>query len=380
MTHGLNLIGDLYHANSLSEVARITLNAIRAVGMPFSYIELLYPYAEHGFSDMRTPDDPRYRNLPTGSQFSFNLVCYNIGVYQTIKDNALSKLLRGKYTAAKWVWEMSTVPQEWLLQFARLNEVWVPSQFTQASFAAVTSTPIQVVGHPINLEVSATRSRQSFGLPEDRYMFLFSFNATAGDGRKNPWGVIKAYQRAFGTSTDGPLLVIKCQYGHYYPDFLDALHKAVDAVGGILLTDNLSRQQMNDLLACTDAYISLHRAEGFGLGIAEAMYLGKPVIATHYSGNVDFMTHENSFPVDYNLRAVLPEDHRYTPHLADVFTADMMWAEPDLQQAADSMTRLVENPDLGHSLGQRAAQDIRENYSYQAIGRQIFERVKAVTA
>src|SRR5262249_47055117 len=148
----------------------------------------------------------------------------------------LQQLAQNKYTIASWVWEMPEVPELWRSQFARVSEVWVPSTFTRGIFMRVTDSPVNTVPHPIDVRVSEGIGRSAFGLPEDRTIFLFSFSAGSGDGRKNPWGIIDAFKRAFGKSAQGgPLLVMKVQHSQDYKDLTKALADALDGVDGLIL-------------------------------------------------------------------------------------------------------------------------------------------------
>lgn len=377
---GVNFFGDLNGEGSLSEVARTTLDTIARRGIAFTYNELLYPYDM--YREGIRPD-PRYEGLPCGSIYAANLFCYNMHLFGTITPERLADLTQGKRTMVSWVWEMPDVPEVWQPQFARVDEIWVPSRFVQVSFEKVTANPVIVVPHPIDVRPSADATRASFGLPEDRTIFLFSFSAGSGDGRKNPWDVIEAYRRAFGKSSaaDKPLLLIKVQHSAHYPDITAALAAELDAVGGRLISEPFPRQRVHDLYFCVDAFISLHRAEGFGLGMAEAMCAGVPVIATAYSGNLDFMTPDNGYFVDYRLRPVTVDDHRFRPDLIDYYRPGMIWAEPDVDQAAEYMQAVYEHPDEARERGRRAAETIARDFSPDAVGAIMEARIRAaVTA
>ncbi len=134
-------------------------------------------------------------------------------------------------------------------------------------------------------------------------------------------------------------------------------------MGGILIDGSFSRQEVNDLLSIINVYVSLHRSEGFGLGMAEAMFLGKPVIVTNFSANTDFMHSENSLPVDYHLREVSLDDHKYQQHFQEFCEPGQLWAEPDITQAATYMRSLYENPEHGLEIGKRATEYMRQEYS-----------------
>ncbi len=159
-----------------------------------------------------------------------------------------------------------------------------------------------------------------------------------------------------------------------------ALLEALNSVGGLLLPDLLPQTEMNTLTHLCDCYVSLHRCEGFGLGIAEAMSLGKPVIATDYSGNSDFMREDNSYPVSWTRRQITLEDHRYQPIYVQVYEPGQWWAEPDLDHAASLMRQVYTQQDEARATGQRARDFMREHHSYQKAGEHIRARLEAIIA
>lgn len=191
--------------------------------------------------------------------------------------------------------------------------------------------------------------------------------------------MIEAFSRAFGRpEPNGPLLVLKAHHLGMFPELQEALRLAMARVGGILLEESYTREQMNSLLNCVDAYVSLHRSEGFGLGMAESMYLGKPVIGTYYSANTDFMTPENSYCVGYRLRPIVAQDHHFFPECARVYELGQLWAEPDIRQAALWMKYLYEHPDKGAQRGQLAVADIRSYCSPDVVAELIKGRLRQI--
>jgi glycosyltransferase involved in cell wall biosynthesis len=324
---------------------------------------------------------PRFADLPKGSRYPVNLMNYNLHIFNILSDERLRELTQGKYTIGNWVWEMPKVPDAWLDQFDRVDEAWVPSSFTKGIFATTTDLPTTVIPHPIAMQVSPEASRGALGIPEKRYAFLFTFSVGSGDGRKNPWGVIEAFKRAFGKpdTDDAPLLILKTQHSDDYPDLMQALREGIQSVNGLLLDGTYTRHQMNDLLALVDVYVSLHRAEGFGLGMAEAMGVGTPVIATAYSGNLDYMTPENGYLIDYNLRPVVKEDHRYRPDLIEIYAEGLIWADANLDQAADIMRHVYENPDEAREKGRLAQIHMEQYFSPYVVGAKMVERIITAT-
>lgn len=374
MSVGVNVFGDLTGEGSLSETARTSVQALRQRGVAFSYNELLFPYPM--YRDV-PGNDVDYDGLPTGMIYPANLLCYNLHLFPTFPDERLAEIRANRYTMALWVWEMPEVPEAWYSEFNKVDEVWCPSGFVRDSFVGATANPVIVVPHPIEL-LPQTAGREAFNLPPDRTVFLFTFSAGSGDGRKNPWSVIEAYRQAFGESNaaDKPILLIKVQHSAYFPELTAALAQTLESVGGRLITETYTRQQMHDLIHNIDCFVSLHRAEAFGLAMAESMAAGKAVIGTAYSGVLEFMTPENSYWVDYKLRGVQPEDHRYRPEMLQHFRPGMIWAEPDIEQAAEYMVAVHENPDDARQKGERAAQHIRQHFSPDAVGAIMQKRIQ----
>jgi len=187
--------------------------------------------------------------------------------------------------------------------------------------------------------------------------------------RKNPWATIEAFRRAFPNFEDRVGLVIKCHYGESHLEKFSLLQKLAEQDPRIIILDRLlSREEMYGLQSVCDAYVSLHRSEGFGLGMAECMALGKPVIGTGYSGNLEFMDNENSCLVDYTLIPVKPGQYiDYEP--------GWMWADPDVGHAAEYMVRLFEDPHYRHRISARAAADMAARYNRQVVGQIINDRL-----
>jgi len=206
----------------------------------------------------------------------------------------------------------------------------------------------------------APLSRSELGLPADRFLFLMMYDALSITERKNPKGAIEAFRRAFPRgSTAG--LIVRVNHASSRPDELAAVRRLVDETAGAQLIDRpLSREEAHALQLQCDALVSLHRSEGFGFNIAEAMLLGKPVIVTGYSGNLDFTTPRNSCLVDYEL---VPLTQDFGP-----YQKGNRWADPDIDQAAGAMTRLVDDPAFRQQVAIRGQQTIAEELSAKRIG------------
>jgi glycosyltransferase involved in cell wall biosynthesis len=253
--------------------------------------------------------------------------------------------------------------------FSFVDEVWVATEFGRRALAACAPVPVVrmplplVPGHPAALD------RSHFRLRQDAFVFLFTFDVSSQLERKNPDGVVSAFRRAFGTSRD-VVLLLKLTNPEYDPGGLRKLYSAVNGSNIVLWEGYMTRAELTALVTCSDCYVSLHRSEGFGLGIAEAMALGKPVIATHYSGPADFMNIENSYPVNYT---VVPIPRDYGPYLEG-----FAWADPDLEQASALMREVVEDRADAQRRGRRAAADMAEHYAPERAGARIRRRLENI--
>jgi glycosyltransferase involved in cell wall biosynthesis len=195
------------------------------------------------------------------------------------------------------------------------------------------------------------------GLPDERFLFLFSFDFNSFIVRKNPEACIAAFRQAFGSTRRDVGLVIKSINGPRQPEKLRAMRELIGGDDRIVIVDGFfSRDQVSGLQSVADAYVSLHRAEGLGLGLAESMYQGKPVIGTRYSGNLEFMDDDNSCLVDCTLVPVRKGEYLY-------YDERFRWADPDVEHAAHWMRRLVDDAGFRMRIAARGQHDIRTRFT-----------------
>jgi hypothetical protein len=211
-----------------------------------------------------------------------------------------------------------------------------------------------------------TYRRADFGLPEDEFIFLFIFDFQSTFVRKNPLAVAEAFRHAFRPE-EPARLVLKFINSDQDPTNFQRLKSLVAGQRVTLIEDYFSGDRTKGLMAVSDCYISLHRAEGFGMTLAESMALGKPVIGTGWSGNLDFMSVANSALVDYRLEPLLKT--------VGLYQAGQLWATPSVEAAAAWMRRLYEQRELCQQLGQRVAADIRQMLGPAAIGHLVKSRL-----
>lgn len=261
-----------------------------------------------------------------------------------------SGVLRRRRVIGYWAWELPVVPDSWRAATRLVHEVWVPSRFAAAAIASILpadgSIPLRVVPHPVATVTPrpAAMDRQTFGLLADPVIILVSVNLASRSLRKNPLGAIAAFRQAFGDRRDR-LLVLKLGSVATHPDDFAQIRAAVAGAANIRIeTRTFTCAEHHALIACADIVLSLHRSEGFGLVPAEAMLLGRPVVATGWSGNMDFMDDGSAALVPFRL--VAPVD---PSGLFDVPNA--RWAEPDLGAAARHLARLADDRSARESLG-----------------------------
>jgi glycosyltransferase involved in cell wall biosynthesis len=256
-----------------------------------------------------------------------------------------AELTRNRPIVGYWAWEMPEVPPEWRPALACVSQVWVPSRFTAAVLEPLLPGRVRVVPPALALvpPVASPMNRTAFGLPEHAVVVLVSFNLASSFARKNPFAAIAAFRGAFGDRPDR-LLLLKVGHPEHAPADFARLAQMARAPNIRLETLTMPPEDRHALTGCADIVLSLHRGEGFGLVLAEAMLLGKPVIATGWSGNTDFMDGSNAALVPYRL----------IPARDDRSVYRGLWAEPDVAEAAILLRTLADDATLRRALGERA--------------------------
>jgi len=276
------------------------------------------------------------------------------------------RFLTGRYRIGYWYWEIEEFPPAMWPAYDYIDEIWVASTFVQKAISAKTDKPVVRLPPPIvPPSIDKHIDRKSLGLPEG-FLFLFVFDFLSIMSRKNPLGLVEAFADAF-PAQGGPILLIKSINGDKRLPQLEQLRiAAIDRPDIIIWDGFLDPGHVGALMNCCDCYVSLHRSEGFGLTIAEAMSLGKPAIATGYSGNTDFMNEKNSFLVPYTLARIGTD--------CDPYPSDATWADPDLQTASELMQFVVEHPEEASRRGVQARKDVLNLFSPNKTGERMMAR------
>lgn len=304
--------------------------------------------------------------LPDGTPLRVRCNIVHMNAETALEDWSRMRALRldAERTVGWWAWELESLPARWLMSFSYFDELWAISAFTAQALRRPGLRPVRVVPQSVALPGRFTAApRASFGLQDGETVFLFMFDPHSFVTRKNPEGVVRAFEQAFPAGDEPVRLVIKTHHGADFPDMLATL-RALSGDPRVEVRDGyISRDELLGLVAAADAFVSLHRSEGFGRGPAEAMLLGKPVILTDYSGTQDFADADVALLVPCRLVPVAPDEY--------IGVEGQRWAEPDVAAAAAHMRWVLHNPDAARALGLRAQARIMAGHGPGVVGRAI---------
>lgn len=364
--YGVNLVGYIRAEMGLGAAARAIAMALEAASVPFDAINF-----ERGNPSLHRDTTLRHKEVDRAG--------HDVTILVANPDNAANatallqeKALSNRYTIGYWFWELPEIPDEWLPAFSLVDEIWAASRFVQDAISLKSPVPVIKVPVPVCLSASHKFSRDSFNLPEQGFLFLSMSDIHSSLYRKNPLGAIRAFKMAFSKDDSNVGLILKINNPNHQQEEIEALRREIGGYQNIHVMDRfMSREEINSLLTITDCFVSLHRSEGFGLGPAEAMSLGKPVIVTNYSGNTDYMTPHNSIGIDYQLIEVGKGEYSF-------YEYGQQWAEPDIEQASYWMKKLTQEPELARRIGGLAQETIKSEFSPEVVGRLIAKRLKYI--
>lgn len=363
----ISLVGHPYAPIGMGEHVRCTYRALRSVAMRPSLNDI------YKLVPPNTDELQEFAGVCTDQPSDINIFHINGNeVEQSLAHLGASNNWCG-YNIIYPAWELARYPKEWAVQLNRFDEIWAPSKFIQESLSAACDKP--VIHMPLACEVvlSSLLSRRYFEIPESDYVFLFFFDVRSYANRKNPNGVIEAFSRLLLAKPYAKArLILKVNGAEIAPEVMQHMINNLKGIAKhvTIIHQLMSDNEVKNLLRCCDCFVSLHRSEGYGRGIAEAMALGKPVIATGFSGNMDFMNPNVSFPVNYSLISLTAGEY---PH-----SDNQIWADPDIESATNYMVKLLENRHLGQDIGKKAYLHMKRNFSYGAIGLRYGERLEKI--
>ncbi|RYF61210.1 MAG: glycosyltransferase [Comamonadaceae bacterium] len=358
---GVNVIGHFCYPSGLRVSAESIVHAMQTVGRTTSLRDV--------HTDVR--DDPCHA-------YFRGMECHDVTIIHTQPEPffdaayARAHLYERSprtYRVAYWYWEFDSIPDSWLDKQQSIDEVWTATEFVASGLRERLSVPVRTLFPGVKLAPFERRSKSYFGLNDTPFTFLFTFHMMSVMERKNPLGLIRAFKTAFGDDRRVQL-VLKTSFGDRHPVPAQELRNAAAGTNVVVIDQIYSPDEVLSLMNACDAYVSLHRSEGLGLTMAEAMLMGKPVIATNFSGNIDFMDDTNSLLVPYELVKL---ENPIPP-----YDAGLKWAEPSVEAAASLMRRVFENQAWARQVGARGKTSAEANLSLETAGRRISARLDEI--
>lgn len=358
---GVTIAGYFRAEVGVGEAGRLLVAGLEATGMPFATTTY-----DRTLSSLQHPFHAR----GGGHRFDVNIMCVNADMTPVFVREMGERFTRGTYDIGLWFWEVEHFPASLHGAYEHVDEIWVASEFTREAIGRFTRKPVHVVPLPALVPSRPTNfTRADLGLSED-FLFLFAFDFFSVVQRKNPSDVIEAFSRAFAPG-EGASLVIKTINGTADVRGLENLRSEAARHPDVHILDaRLPAARMRALTGVADCVVSLHRSEGFGLTLLEAMGMAKPVIATGYSGNLAFMDDENSFLVPYDLVPIGPDSPPYP--------AEARWAQPRVEEAARLMRHVFDDRAAGQAVGRHAQRVLSERHGVERTAAFIVDRLERI--
>ena len=354
---GVIIAGETSRASGLGEAARIMQRGVEALGVRNWSMLAGLPVPGEAASFANGTE-----HAVAPARTAALLLHVNAPVLPAALLRLPRSMLRGRRIVGCWVWELQSMPESWRPACRCIHEVWTPSRFAAAALESLMPGRVRVVTYPLALAPPkpARLDRAAFGLPPDVLVVLASFSLASTFERKNPLAAIAAFRQAFGSRSDC-ILVLKVGHTARFTQDMQRLRDAVADAGNIRLeTRTLPAADSHALTLSADIVLSLHRSEGFGLVPAEAMMLGRPVVATDWSATAEFLDGSCGAPVDYRL--VPARDPR------GIFEAPgAVWAEADIGMAARALLVLASAPERRAALGAAALQRAQSYFGGESL-------------
>lgn len=360
---GVNLFGYLKAQMGLGQGARLYARAIINSGLPYKLLNV-------------TVGNPANHNEQELKEFFSKQPLYNTNIIHINPEQMPSLHLvyphtswDKRYNICVWLWELEDWPVEWMNAFDYADEIWTPSVFTTNAIKKVSPIPVTTVPYGIHTDTDDRFNREYFRLPQDRFLFLCMFDVNSTMERKNPFGAIDSFLSAFNKNNSDVGLVVKINNAN--PTTIDMLKSYTEGNSNIIIFDSsMDKMKVHSLIEACDTFVSLHRSEGFGLVMAEAMCLGVPVIATNWSANTDFMKADNSCLVDFKFIDVGSNYFKAKP--------GQRWADPNIEHAAFYMKKLFSDKSFYNRIAQSGRKSISAEFSLNKSADKMIKRLEEI--
>lgn len=352
---GVNLVGYAKAQLGIGEDVRMAALAMKSAGIPFAIYNV-----EPG-REVCQGDDSAAAYLTQELRYSTNLFCMTGIETARLAATEGRRLFDGRHSIGLWPWEFSRWPDEWHHAYTLVDEVWASSRFTYAAYQDSSPVPVRHISMAVSVDGTAGLTRRDFGVSEDLFLFIFAFDFLSGVARKNPIGCLRAFRAAFPAGTEAVGLVVKVMRPAVDSvEWQEFLLEAQTDPRVTVIDRTLDRREVFDLYRACDSFVSLHRSEGFGRGLAEAMLLGRPVVATGYSGNMDFTSSDTAALVNFVMREV--GDGEYP------FGHGQRWADPDIDHAAWCLRKVAADRGFRERIAAAGRRAIAATYSPAVVG------------
>ncbi len=352
---GVNVIGYGRGEFGIGEDVRMAVRALSSAGM-----EACVPILPLSVA-ARQEDSSIKGYEVTKPVFRTNLIC--LPYYETLRLLAATRhdVLDRRYNIAFWQWELSKFPESMRSALELVDEIWASSSFTAEAVRAATDKPVFHMPMVVSLNTPTLKwTRADFALSENDFIFLTVLDGNSSLKRKNPMAVVRAFASAFPQDKDVSLVIKAMNVSESLPHWRSIVEWAARDKRIHLIVDTYSKDKLIGLQSVCDSFVSLHRAEGFGRNIAEAMLLGKPVIVSDYSGNQDFTTEETAFMVPGSIVPLAEDDY--------TFAEGQVWFEPDVGAAASMLKVCREDIDLRRRKAVAGKAFVSRTFSAENVG------------
>jgi GT2 family glycosyltransferase/glycosyltransferase involved in cell wall biosynthesis len=357
---GMNVFGPFMAKSGLGTACRNMLAAIKLTQLPFEV---------WNFDTSNGPPRVAEVDKLRRPRFNTNIIFANADQIERVFLEYPEGFFDNAYTIAIWQWELAAFRSDWFSAFGAVDEVWTNSRFQVESIRSIAPVPVIQIHLPvITTPADTPMSRADYGIADDAYVFLLPFDLGSTIARKNPLAGIAAFREAYAGREDF-VLIVKYHAPEHNAQFVQQLRTAIGGASNIrVLSETLSHTDMARLRAMSDCLLAPHRSEGFGLNIAEFMALGKPVIATNYAGNVDFLDTTTGYPVDYTLTEI--------DQMTGPYPTGFVWAEPRHSSLVKQLRDVGQNPKEAARRAAAAAKRMADDFSPARIAWQIIAHLR----
>lgn len=363
---GINIVGYAQSVIGIAEDVRMAARSAEIAGVPYGVIDVPMPgpaKLDHSLDD----------RLTERARWPLSLVCLPpTEIIRLGMEGGRPLLDGGSHIVGAWHWELPVWPEHLMGVIGSVDEIWVFSEFVRHAFDGKTDKPVRKMPLAVELPARPAPARERFGLSPKRFHFLIMFDGNSWLSRKNPIAAVRAFKQAFPNDPNVGLVIKAISLDRQSAGW-QAVEQALQGDPRVTVIDHtLGRVELVQLMASCDAYVSLHRSEGFGRIIAECMLLGLPTVTTAFSGNVDFCREDTSFLVHGPMVPLIAADY--------ILHQDQYWCDPDVAQAVAQMRRVVEDRAQARRIAGQALELIQNAYSIQAVARAYQQRLGELRA